>query len=150
MAGYGTGIADAEMKKGHQIRWPRFARLDGSGQSHLRRLGRLALLQHACDVLVGSKLDPISARREGRTAVMVKNHLVGEIVIAILRFSQLSRSQHLRRSLGRDVVVTLFWALSHALRPDSGSRKSDRDSNEKSIRGNHDASPSGSFSAMGS
>jgi hypothetical protein len=74
-------------------------------------LGSLAPLRHAFHVMVGIKWNSISACFEGRHPAVVEDRLATKVVIALLRFFQLSSSQMYPRRRAGDIVVALLWTL---------------------------------------
>src|SRR5215470_14554164 len=76
------------------------------------RLGSLALLRHACHVTVRVKCYIMSALFECLRAAFVEDHLVADVIIALLILFQLSLGRMYHRCRARCVVVAPCWALS--------------------------------------
>jgi hypothetical protein len=68
--------------------------------------------RHACHVSVGIKVLPSCAISEGLRALPFEDHLVADVVIALLISSQLSLGRMYHRCRARCVVVALRLALS--------------------------------------
>src|SRR6516162_209541 len=75
-------------------------------------LWSLTLLRHACHVTVRFKCDVMSALFECLGAAFVENHLVADVVIALLISFQLSGGRMYHRCRAGCVVVAPCWALS--------------------------------------
>src|SRR5215831_848668 len=75
------------------------------------RLGSLALLHHACHVTVRVKCYIMSALFECLRAAFVEDHLVADVIIALIISFQLSLGRMYHRCRARCVVVALRLGL---------------------------------------
>src|SRR5215831_19207931 len=96
--------------------------LVASKKSRVYRLGSLALLRHTCHVTVRVKCHIMSALFECLRAAFVEDHLVADVVIALLILFQLSLGRMYHRCRARCVVVAPCWTLSLHW-PCNGQRK---------------------------